>query len=110
MAHSLGEALAAIWDEDTMFLSPHDTTPCTFGEFYGKMVGELATLGDVFSSTASGLEGTALATDNARQQMIGVSSDEELTNMIKFQNAYNASSRFINVIDEMIETLIYQMG
>lgn len=110
VAHSLGEALAAVWDEDTMFLSPHDTTPCTFGEFYGKMVGELATLGDVFGSTASGLEGTALATDNARQQIIGVSSDEELTNMIKFQNAYNASSRFINVVDEMIETLINQMG
>lgn len=110
VAHSLGEALAALWDEDTLFLSPHDTTPCTFGEFYSKMIGELATLGDVFGSTASGLEGTALATDNARQQVIGVSSDEELTNMIKFQNAYNASSRFINVIDEMIETLIYQMG
>ena len=93
-----------------MFLSPHDTTPCTFGEFYGKMIGEIATLGSVFGSTASGLEGTALATDNARQQVIGVSSDEELTNMIKFQNAYNASSRFINVINEMIETLIYQMG
>lgn len=110
VAHGLGEALAALWDEDTLFLSPHDTTPCTFGEFYGKMIGELATLGDVFGSTAAGLEGTALATDNARQQVIGVSSDEELTNMIKFQNAYNASSRFINVIDEMIETLIYQMG
>lgn len=110
VAHSLGEALAAVWDEDTMFLSPHDTTPCTFEEFYSKMIGELATLGDVFGSTASGLEGTALATDNARQQVIGVSSDEELTNMIKYQNAYNASSRFINVIDEMIETIINRMG
>lgn len=109
-AIELGKALEALWNNDTMFLSPHDTTPCTFGEFYGKMIGEIATLGSVFGSTASGLEGTALATDNARQQVIGVSSDEELTNMIKFQNAYNASSRFINVINEMIETLIYQMG
>ncbi len=110
VAHKLGEDLAKIWEEDIMHLSPHDTTPCTFGEFYQKMVGELATLGDVFGSTASGLEGTALATDNSRQQVIGVSSDEELTSMIKFQNAYNASSRFINVISEMLETLIYQMG
>ena len=93
-----------------MFLSPHDTTPCNFSEFYTKMVGELGTLGNVFDSTATGLEGTALTTDNARQQVIGVSSDEELTNMIKFQNAYNASSRFINVIDEMIETIIYRLG
>ena len=75
-----------------------------------KMTGELSTLGDVFESTSRGLEGTALATDNSRQQVIGVSSDEELTNMIKYQNAYNASSRFINVISEMIETIIRQMG
>ncbi len=110
VAHDLGEALAALWDEEGMFLSPHDTTPCTFGEFYAKMTGELTALGDVFGSTAAGLEGTARETDNSRQQVIGVSSDEELTNMIKFQNAYNASSRFINVISEMIETIIYRMG
>ncbi len=110
IAYKLGEAIAAVWEADTMFLSPHDTTPCNFSEFYMKMIGELGTLGDVFGSTATGLEGTALATDNARQQVIGVSSDEELANMIKFQNAYNASSRFINVIDEMIETVIYRLG
>ena len=110
VAYKLGEALAKVWEDDTMFLSPHDTTPCNFSGFYAKMIGELGTLGDVFGSTASGLEGTALATDNARQQVIGVSSDEELTNMIKFQNAYNASSRFINVVDEMIETIINRLG
>ncbi len=110
VAYKLGEALAELWNQDSMFLSPHDTTPCTFSEFYAKMTGELVTLGNVFGSTARGLEGTVLATDNARQQVIGVSSDEELTNMIKFQNAYNASSRFINVISEMIETIIYRMG
>ncbi len=111
VAHQkLADDLAALWEKDIMFLSPHDTTPCTFSEFYAKMTGELTTLGNVFGSTASGLEGTALSTDNARQQVIGVSSDEELTNMIKFQNAYNASSRFINVIDEMLETIIYKLG
>lgn len=110
IAYDLGEALADLWDQELLYLSPHDTTPVTFSEFYNKMTGELATLGDVFESTASGLESTVLTTDNARQQVIGVSSDEELTSMIKYQNAYNASSRFINVVSEMIETLIMQMG
>ncbi len=110
VAYDLGEALADLWDQELMYLSPHDTTPVTFSEFYNKMTGELATLGDVFGSTASGLESTVLTTDNARQQVIGVSSDEELTNMIKYQNAYNAASRYINVVSEMIETLIVQMG
>lgn len=93
-----------------MYLSPHDTTPCTFSEYYSKMTSELALLGDVFQATADGLEGTKLSTDNARQQVIGVSSDEELTAMVKYQSAYNASSRFMNVISEMIETIIHQMG
>ena len=110
VAYSLGEALSAIWDKDTLYLSPHDKTPLTFSEFYNKMTGELATLGNVFSSMAEGLESTVLSTDNARQQLIGVSSDEELPNMIKYQNAYNAASRYINVVSEMIETLITQMG
>lgn len=110
VSYELGKALSDIWEQDFLYLSPHDTTPCTFSEFYMKMTGELSTLGDVFESTSRGLEGTALATDNSRQQVIGVSSDEELTNMIKYQNAYNASSRFINVISEMIETIIRQMG
>lgn len=110
VAYDLGQALADLWDQELMYLSPHDTTPVSFSEFYNKMTGELATLGDVFSSTAEGLESTVLTTENARQQVIGVSSDEELSNMIKFQNAYNAASRYINVVSEMIETLITQMG
>lgn len=110
VAYAMAESMLALWDEDTLFLSPHDTTPCTFAEFYSKMTDELATLGTVFKTSEEGLEGTKLATDNARQQMIGVSSDEELTNLIKYQSAYNAASRFMNVVSEMIETIIRQMG
>jgi len=46
----------------------------------------------------------------AREQVVGVSSDEELTSMIKFQNAYNASSRYINVVSEMLEHLVTALG
>lgn len=108
--HELGQKLADLWEKESLSLNPQDTTPCNFGEYYTKLVGELANNGDKFSSTASGLESSALTIENARQQVIGVSSDEELTNMIKYQNAYNAASRYINVVNEMIETLITQMG
>ena len=50
------------------------------------------------------------ATQSAREQDIGVSTDEELSNMIKFQNAYNASSRYINVISEMLEHILSTLG
>ena len=79
-------------------MTPHDTTPCTFAEYYNKMTGELATLGNVFKDASEGLEQSKLETDNARQQVI------------KYQNAYNAACRYINVVSEMIETIISQMG
>ena len=47
---------------------------------------------------------------SVREQIVGVSSDEELTNMIMYQNAYNASSRYINVISEMLDHLLSTLG
>ncbi|MDR1160547.1 MAG: flagellar hook-associated protein FlgK [Syntrophomonadaceae bacterium] len=45
-----------------------------------------------------------------RDSISGVSIDEEGTNIIKFQNAYNASARFITTIDEMLDVLISRTG
>ena len=47
--------------------------------------------------------------DNQRMQITGVSSDEELTNLIKYQHAYNAAARYINVVSEMLEHLIMNL-
>ncbi|QGU00434.1 Flagellar hook-associated protein FlgK [Candidatus Syntrophocurvum alkaliphilum] len=48
--------------------------------------------------------------ENKRQSYSGVSLDEEMTNMIKYQHAYNAASRYITTIDEAIETIVNRMG
>ncbi len=48
--------------------------------------------------------------ENKRQSLSGVNADEEMTNMIKFQHAYNAASRFITSMDEQLETIISKMG
>jgi flagellar hook-associated protein 1 FlgK len=48
--------------------------------------------------------------DINRQSIAGVSMDEEMTNMMKYKYAYNAASKAINVIDEMLESLITRMG
>ncbi len=48
--------------------------------------------------------------DNQRQQTSGVSMDEEMTNMLKFQHGYNAAARLITVMDSMIDTIVNRMG
>jgi flagellar hook-associated protein 1 FlgK len=41
-----------------------------------------------------------------RESLSGVNIDEEMTNLIKFQRAFEAASRLISVADEMYETMI----
>lgn len=48
--------------------------------------------------------------DQIRQSVMGVSLDEEMTNMIKYQYAYNANSKMISVINSMLETIIFRLG
>src|SRR5437764_1374232 len=48
--------------------------------------------------------------DASRQSTSGVSMDEEMTNMIKFQRAYQASARAMSTMDEMLDILINRTG
>lgn len=48
--------------------------------------------------------------DNQRQSVSGVSLDEEMTNMIKYQQAYNAAARFVTAIDEILDKVVNGMG
>jgi flagellar hook-associated protein 1 FlgK len=50
------------------------------------------------------------AVSNQRQSVSGVSLDEEMTNLITFQRGYQASAQALNVMDEMLNTLINQTG
>ena len=46
-----------------------------------------------------------------RQESIsGVSLDEELVNMVKYQHAYNAAAKVINTMDELFETILRELG
>jgi flagellar hook-associated protein 1 FlgK len=48
--------------------------------------------------------------ETQRESMAGVSIDEEMINMVKFQQAYNAAARIVSVLDEMIDTVVNRMG
>ena len=46
----------------------------------------------------------------SRDSVMGVSLDEEMSNMIKFQTAYNANARMVNVYDEMLDLVVNRLG
>lgn len=87
-------------------LNPNTNARLGFIAFYDSAVGSLANVGSVYNSIVSSQEATVDSLEDSRQQVLGVSSEEELQNIIKFQNAYNASSRYINVVNEMLEHIL----
>jgi flagellar hook-associated protein 1 FlgK len=44
--------------------------------------------------------------ENQREAVSGVSLDEEMINLIKFQNAYTAAAKMITTADEMMQTVL----
>ncbi|MBE5843418.1 MAG: flagellar hook-associated protein FlgK [Butyrivibrio sp.] len=104
------EALKKAFTTSDYLINPNVATKTDFLGYYNMLVSQVANSGDVYKGIKSNQELTVDAVQNAREQIVGVSSDEELQFMITFQNAFNASSRYVNVVSEMLEHLVTQLG
>ncbi len=108
--HDTMEAMKKAFEEQIYTLNPNVETPLTFQDYYKNLVSQIANTGYVFRGIQENQTQATDALAYAREEIVGVSSDEELTNMIMYQNAYNASSRYINVISEMLDHLLSTLG
>jgi len=82
------------------------SSPLTINQMYQKLVGDVGSSASVASRQATAQK---LSYDQYAQQaqsISGVSLDEEMTNMVKFQQAYNSSSRVLTTMNDMLQTLI----
>jgi flagellar hook-associated protein 1 FlgK len=78
----------------------------TFDDYFADSVGRIALLGEQSNR--------ALETENIsmkqlldmRRSISGVSIDEELANMLRYQHGYNAAARFISTVNSMLDTLM----
>lgn len=108
--HSKADALSELFSKDFSVLNPNYASPADFRSYYNNLVGEIATEGRVAKTNYETQSLTVTTIDSARQQVAGVSDSEELTNMIKFQNAYNAASRYITTVNSMISSMFNAFG
>lgn len=104
------QKLLETWQAPFATLSPNTLTYNNFDAYYTQFTGEIALKGDEYATLASNQEVMVDAVQNKRLDVEGVSSDDELTYLIKYQHAYNASARYINVIDDMLEHLINRLA
>jgi flagellar hook-associated protein 1 FlgK len=82
----------------------------TFDEFHRALVGQLGVQTQEASRQATNQELLVEQVDSRRQSVSGVSLDEEMANMIKFQHSYNAAARVMTTFDQVLDKIINSMG
>lgn len=102
--------IAKSFDNIIGTLNPNSLTTYNVLDFYKGMVGELSTTGNVWQGIISNQKITVTSFETERQNVMGVSTEEELSDLIKFQRCFDASARYITTISEMLEYIIEKLG
>ena len=102
--------LKAAFSEETHTLNPNVETKVSLIGYYANLIDQVAITGEANKEIRDVQEEVVNETFSSREMIVGVSDAEEMEFMIKFQNAFNASSRYVNVINEMIEHILSTLG
>jgi flagellar hook-associated protein 1 FlgK len=104
-------ALAIAQLANTPFsVSGGDSIDGTFASFFGKAVSKL---GQALASANTRVEDQSNIERLVRAQrdsVSGVSLDEEMADLMKFQRAFQASSRVFTVLDDLLDVVVNQLG
>ncbi len=86
------------------------TNGYTFAQFYGNLGGQVGQ--DLSAAQSSATTKSALLNQarNLRQQISGVSLNEEAQNMMEYQRSYQAVSKMLGVLNSLTDTLMNMMG
>lgn len=82
----------------------------TVSEYYNAMIGQLGVKSQEAGRRIDNNDVLLAQVSNSRLSVSGVSIDEEMANLVKFQQAYSASARMISTLDEMFDKLINGTG
>ncbi len=99
-------SIAQIRDQLTMGNDGLGNPTETVGEYYASLMGELGIERNQAEST---LETRRFLVDQfkaRKQEISGVSLDEELADMIRYEHTYQASARYITTINSLLDTLL----
>ena len=86
--------------------SPSQTTT----DFYAGLIGKIGTASSQAAEMSTNQQLVVDQLTTRVQEVSGVSLDEEATDMVRFQHAYQAAARVITTMDEMLNTLINGTG
>ncbi|WP_156288311.1 flagellar hook-associated protein FlgK [Oceanobacillus salinisoli] len=78
--------------------------------FYESVIGDLGVIAEHANRMTENTTILKSQVENQRMSVSSVSLDEEMTNMLKFQHAYNAAARSMTATDELLDRVINNMG
>lgn len=82
----------------------------TFDDFYASAVSQLGVQSREANQMAQNQALLTQHLEQRRESISGVSLDEEATQLIRYQRAYQAAARGITTLDDLLETVINHMG
>jgi len=78
----------------------------TLADAYGSLISEIGSQKQSSDQMVQSNQLILQQLDQQKSSISGVSIDEEMTNVIKFQRSYEASAKMIKVADEMLQTIL----
>jgi flagellar hook-associated protein 1 FlgK len=78
----------------------------TIGQFYNGFISDLGATVQTVANDAESQQLVLKQLENQRSSISGVSIDEEMVELIKFQRGFDAAAKVINTVNEMYLTII----
>ncbi|BBH23904.1 flagellar hook-associated protein 1 [Paenibacillus baekrokdamisoli] len=109
--NTLAVLLANLKDTSFQFnATGNGVTNGSIDDYFRSVVGQLGVQGQEANRQVNNQQTLVDQVDSQRQSVSGVSLDEEMSNLIKFQHAYGAASRFMTTYDQILDKLINGTG
>jgi flagellar hook-associated protein 1 FlgK len=93
-------------DPDTGNYENNDKSVANLEKFYQKTISDMAINKNYFDSRMRSQQELTNFIEGEKLAVSEVSIDEEMINMVQYQQAYNAAAKVITVADQMMETLV----
>ncbi|RYG74390.1 flagellar hook-associated protein FlgK [Lentibacillus lipolyticus] len=103
---SNASALADVFDDTDVGLGENTSVR----SFYESKIGDMGVNAEKANTMVENTGILRSQVETQRESVSSVSLDEEMTNMIKFQHAYNAAARSMTAVDELLDRVINNMG
>ena len=98
--------LAQLRQNPTLAPDTNGAPTQSFTDFYGAMIGTLGTARNQNTTSLEIKDFLVKQMDEEQATVAGVSLDEEMTNLIKYQHSYQASARIVSTVQEMMDVLM----